>query len=138
MRSRARRRFVSYPNTPSDMLILKAFPLNSRRQIAEPEKIDLLIVHPDITESTYPTWKSSGSIMSGGPAEHISSIEEILRDRGLVATCIATGFRSRGLWHWEGWVRVPEVKENGMFESVLNRREGCDSRTGEYRLMRLG
>lgn len=118
--------------------MLKTLLWKSRRQVAQAEKIDLLIVHPDITESTGPTWKVATCIVSPGPTEHISSIEEVLRDRGLVVNCIATGFRSRGLWPWEGWVRIPEVKENGMFENVLSRREGCISRTGEYRLMRLG
>lgn len=75
--------------------------------------------------------------MSLGPIEALVEMSEMLEDRGISAGCIGMGIRTRGMCHWEGWARIPGVREGGGFENVLSRREGCESRTGEFRLMRI-
>ncbi|KAK7690227.1 hypothetical protein QCA50_006880 [Cerrena zonata] len=108
-----------------------------RRLFDESEKIDLVVVHPNLPESPHPIWKTGLSLITSGPLTEVQEFKEILEDRGLIAGSIGTGTRARGLWHWEGWVRIPELREGGTFENVLARRDGCDAKTGEFRLMRF-
>lgn len=105
--------------------------------IDESDSIDVVLVHPSLTDSPYPMWKKESALITGGPRAELQELSELLEDRGLIAGCIGMGTCARGPWHWEGWIRLPEVREGGGFESVISRREGCDSKTGEFRLMRF-
>ncbi|CAL1712351.1 unnamed protein product [Somion occarium] len=106
-----------------------------RRMFDALDEIDILIVHPGISQIDPPLWRTKSFLITPKIPPETEAVIEDLVDRGLLAGCVAKNLR--GGWQWEGWVRLPEYKESGAMESVISRREGIENLTGEYRMMRL-
>lgn len=110
----------------------------SRRGIEEAKNIDLMLVHPELGLTPEPlplnTRKRTTKVQNAGTTFERKILHDYLIDP-LTQRHVIVGTLRSHVYMWYGVARVPQVNDDGTFESRSSREAALRNRSGDFRIL---